>query len=258
MRTVLISGGSFLSRKHRKAVEKTAEMIEVLENAVIVPDSIKAEYGKFLAASSVLLGKKFGKGQAGYVSGWMFDTSRRFIPEREVHSSELPIAPAEYRVEIDIAGSGRLELPGYRLQNGVLLLYITPSYEFMFPRDVLTAGGFDDYAQLSITPLEGGFRGRVDLFLSRSEYAEVTLKGAAVEDQIFMEDESGEFTYEFLKEPLLLISHEKLLDPPKLQKALNLISIVSGHGKFRLCLRVGRATEEMEFSVELAGEESRE
>ncbi|GAB6101497.1 hypothetical protein JCM16138_07200 [Thermococcus atlanticus] len=254
MKIIAVSRGGLFSGRVKNLVETMLERAEFLENTVLLGDSIKAEYGKFTAVSSVLLGSRMGRGQSGYISGWLFNTFRRFVPEREVVSSELPMTPAEYRMEIDMPGSGKLELPGYRLHNGVLLLYITPSYRFVFSRDVLTAGGLEDYAQLSITPLEAGFRGRLDIQLSRAEYAEVGLRGERVEDQIFIGDKSGEFTYEFLKEPLLIISHERLLDPPKLQKALNLVSILSGHGKFELFMRIGKSEENMELSVELDGE----
>ncbi|WP_461865325.1 hypothetical protein [Thermococcus sp.] len=255
MQQLIVSLGRFFSGRLRKLVEGVAEQVEVLENALVFPEAVSAEYGVFKAGSSVLIGPRFGaRGSTYYTSGWLFNTIRKFHPKNTITSAELPLKPASYRLELDVPGSGVLELPGYRLQNGVLLLYITPSYRFMFFQDVLTAGWLEDYAQLSITPLETGFRGRLDIHLSEAEYVEVVIKGAKVEDQIFMGDKSEEFTYEFLKEPFLVISHEKLLDPPKLQKALNLVSIVSGHGKFKLCMRVGKAEEEMEFLVELGGE----
>lgn len=253
MKIIAVSHGRLFSGRTGNLVKTMLESAEFLENTILLPEGMKAEYGRFVAVSSVLFGPRMGRGQSGYTSGWLFNTSRRFVPEREVASSELPLTPAEYRMEIDIPGSGKLELPGYRLQNGVLLLYTTPRYRFVFSRDVLTAGGLEDYAQLSITPLEAGFRGRIDVQLSRAEYAEVSLRGARVEDQVFIGDKSGEFTYEFLKEPLLIVSHEKLLDPPRLQKALSVVSILSGHGKFELLMRVGKAEEKMEFSVELSG-----
>ncbi|KUH33247.1 hypothetical protein APY94_06945 [Thermococcus celericrescens] len=205
---------------------------------------------RFNAASSVWIGPRIGgRGSKYYTSGWLFNTSRKFVPEKSVLSSELPLTPEEYRVELDVPGSGRIELPGYRLKNGVLFLYITPSYRFLFPSDVMTAGGLEDYAHVSLKPSENGFAGEIGLSLRKAGYAEVAIEGKMVEDIVFFDGEPGKFSYRFIDEPVLIISHEKVLGPPKLQKALNGLTIVSGHGKFVLRLRVGKAKEEMGFTV---------
>ncbi|NJE60244.1 hypothetical protein [Thermococcus sp. 21S7] len=255
MKILTVVGGRFLPGRVRKLVEEISGRIEVLENALLFPESVKAEYGRFNAASSVLIGPRIGgRGSRYYTSAWLFDTSRKFVPEKSVLSSELPLTPAEYRLELDVPGSGRIELPGYRLKNGVLLLYITPSYRFTFPSDVMTAGNLEDYAQVSLKPLENGFEGEVSPSLRKADYADLSLVGKMVEDIVFFGDEPGRFTYEFLSEPILVVSHEKILDPPKLQKAMNGLSKVSGHGKFTLRLSVGKAREEMEFKVGLGME----
>ncbi|NJF24980.1 hypothetical protein [Thermococcus sp. Bubb.Bath] len=73
-----------------------------------------------------------------------------------------------------------------------------------------------------------------------------------MEDVIFLGDEPGKFSYNFINEPVLIVSHEKILSPQDLQKALGLTSIVSGHGGFTLRLSVGRKKKGVEFLVELA------
>lgn len=252
MRILTISRGRFFSGRARKLVEEISGRIEVLENAVLFPESVEAEYGRFNAASSVWIGPRIGwRSSKYYTSGWLFNTSRKFVPEKALFSSELPLTPAEYRLELDVPGSGRIELPGYRLKNGVLLLHITPSYRFTFPRDVMTAGDVEDYAMVSLKPSENGFAGEVSLSLKKAGYAEVAIEGKMVEDILFFDDEPGKFTYRFIDEPVLVVSHEKLLDPPKLQRAMKGLTIVSGHGKFTLRLSVGKAREEMEFTVGL-------
>ncbi|WP_297436229.1 hypothetical protein [Thermococcus sp.] len=147
-----------------------------------------------------------------------------------------------------------IELPGYRLRNGVIILYTKPSYEFNFQGDVLTAGDVEDYAQLSLKPLENGFRGEVTMGLKKGKYVEVAVRGKLVEYIAFFEEEPGTFTYEFLKEPLLIVSHEKALSPQGLQKALDGFIGISGHGKFSVVLRVGKSAKEMMFRVELGRE----
>jgi hypothetical protein len=250
MRTLTISGGRFFSSRVRKLVEEVSRKIEVAENAILFPERVEAEYGRFNAASSVLLGPRIGaRGSKYYTSGWLFNTSRKFVPEEGVLSSELPLVPARYRVELDVPGSGRIELPGYRLKNGVLLLYITPSYRVTFPGDVLETGNLEDYAQVSLKPLENGFEGEITLNLQKAEYADLLLIGKIMEDIVFFGSEQGRFTYEFIKEPMLIISHEKVLSPQGLQKAMSGFIGLSGHGKFTLRLSVGKAREEMDFSV---------
>ena len=255
MKLVTVSGGGLLSGKVKRLVEETIAAVEVLENYVVFREPVEADFGVFKAASSILLGPRIGaKGSRYYTSGWLFSTSRKFVPGERVNGAELRIEPREYRLEIDVPGSGLMELPGYRLKNGVLLLYITPRYAFSFPSDLLSAGDLEDYAQLSIKPLENGFEGDLSVNLVKADYAGLDLVGELVEDQIFFGSEPGKVKYEFLSEKLLIISHEKLLDVPKLQKALGLASIVSGHGKFTLRLSVGKVGEEMEFSVGLGVE----
>ncbi len=255
MKVLTVSKGRFFSGRTQKLVEDIVQRIEVMENLVVFPHNIEAEYGLFRASSSVLLGPKIGaKGSRYYTSGWLFNTFRKFLPKRNILSSELPLIPAEYRLELDVPGSGLIKLPGYRLKNGILLLYIIPSYRFQFPSDSITVGDLEDYAQLLIKPLETGFEGEVSLNLQKADYVNVAIRGKMVEDIIFFGDKPERFTYEFLNEPFLIVSHEKILDPPKLQKALNDLTFVSGHGDFMLKLEIGKTKEEMEFSVELNGE----
>ncbi|WP_297070600.1 hypothetical protein [Thermococcus sp.] len=256
MRTLTITPRGPFSGGVKRAIQEVLDAMEILDNAVVFPRSIEAEYGSFMAGSSVLIGTKMGGGRGSYVnsytSGWLFNTSRKFTPQEKVPSSELPFSPAPYRLEIDTPGSGMIELPGYRLRNGILLLYTTPSYEFRFPGDVLTVGGLEDYAQLSVKTLENGFEGEVTPSLKKGKYVEVAVRGKAVEDIAFFKEGPGTFTYEFLKEPLLMVSHERVLSPQKLQKAMDGFIGLSGHGEFSLILRMGRkSSKEMKFTVEL-------
>ncbi|WP_457751728.1 hypothetical protein [Thermococcus sp.] len=250
MKLVTVYGGGFFSGKAKRLIEDTITNLEVLENSVVFREPIEAEFGIFKAASSVLLGPKVGaRGSRYYTSGWLFNTSRKFTPSERVNGTELRIEPRRYRIEIDVPGSGLMEFPGYRLKNGVLLLYITPRYDFSFPSDVLSAGGLEDYAQLSIKPLENGFEGELAVNLIKAEYVSLDVVGELVGDQIFFGSEPGKVKYEFLSTEVLIVSYEKVLDVPKLQKVLGLVSIVSGHGDFTLKLEVGKAREEMRFSV---------
>jgi len=252
VRVVKVLGKGPFSAKVNRFVEETAFSLKVFEDSVVFEKTVKAEFGVFKAASSVLLGPKIGvRGSKYYTSGWLFSTSRKFLPEKRVLSSELSLVSHEYRIEIDVPGSGLMELPGYRLKNGVLLLYTTPKYVFSFPSDVLSAGSMEDYAQLSIRPLESGFEGELTFNLVKADYVSLDLLGELVGDQVFFGSEPGRVKYEFLSEPLLVVSHEKSLDVPKLQKALGLVSLLSGHGDFTLRLEVGKAKEEMRFSVYL-------
>ncbi len=254
MRVITVTPRGPFSKRIKQSIQGVLDYVEILDNAVVFPEEVEAEYGTFTAGSSVLVGTKMGGGRGSYVnsytSGWLFNTSRKFTPQRRVSSSELPVLPVTYRIEVDTPGSGMIELPGYRLRNGLLLLYTTPSYEFRFQGDVLTVGDVEDYAQLSLKPLENGFRGEVTLSLKKEKYVEVAVRGKFVEYIAFFEEEPGTFTYEFMKEPLLVVSHEKVLSPQGLQKALGGFIGLSGHGEFSLVLRVGKSTKEMMFRVE--------
>jgi hypothetical protein len=255
MRTITALPRGPLSGGIRKAVNKVLSEVEILDNAVVFPENVEADYGTFKASSSVLIGLKTGGRWSGtYLSGWFFSTLRKFLPRENVLSSELPIKPSVYRVEIDVPGSGILELPGYRLKNGVLLLYITPNYEFNFPSDVIDAGGLEDYAQLSIMPLENGFKGELRTSLKSAEYVAISLKGKLVEDLLFFGGNPGSFTYSFIGDPTLVISHEKVLSPQGLQKEMGGFAGLSGYGDFELKLKVGKSRKTMSFMVGLKNE----
>ncbi len=258
MRILTVNPRGPFSGGIKRAIREVLDAVEITDNAIVFPENLKAEYGTFMAGSSVLIGTKMGGSRGSYVnsytSGWLFSTSRRFTPQENVFSSELPLSPVPYRVEIDTPGSGIIEIPGYRLENGVLLLYTTPSYEFRFPSDVLTAGGLEDYAQLSLKPLRNGFEGEVSLSLKKGGYAEVAIRGKVVEDIAFFKEEPGTFTYEFIREPLLIVSHERILSPQGFQKEMDGFIGLSGHGEFSLTLKVGKSEEKMAFSVSLTRE----
>ena len=252
MRILTIQGGRFLKSGARRLVENALKNVEIIENSLVFSEPVKAEYGLFKASSSVILGPKVGNHGFGYyTSGWLFNTARAFLPARKVNSSELPLIPARYRIELDIPGSGIMELPGYRLENGVVFLYITPSYSFNFPMKSLTIGDPENYVQLSVIPSEAGFDGRVSFSLRKTESVGVSVRGKAVEDIIFLGDEPGGFSYSFMDEPVLVVSHEKVISPQDLQKALGVTSTLSGHGDFTLQLSMGRKKKEVKFSVEL-------
>jgi len=145
----------------------------------------------------------------------LLSVSRKFREEEETTSRELFLEPEEYRIEVDVSGAGRLEVPGFRLDNGILILYITPNYVFQFPQGSITIYGSEDFVQITLTPTKFGFKGKVSLNLEDAEEVEVILKGN-------------------IKEPILLISHESLISPKELANALGKISLISGHGEFEL------------------------
>lgn len=254
MQTVAVLPRGPFSKGRKKAIERTLSGVEVLDNAAVLPESEEVEYGRFVAGSSVLVGGKVGGSRltyvSGYSSGWLFNTSRKFFPRKSGVSAELELEPATYRMEIDTPGSGLLELPGYRLKNGVLLLYTTPGYRFVMPKESMTLETKDGYVQLSLKLLEKGMEGRVEQYPDKKRYVSVVLRGKSVGDILFYQEESGRFGYEFLKEPTLIVSHEKVLSPQALQRAMNGFIGLSGHGEFTLILEAGKAREEMEFTVE--------
>jgi len=252
MRILTIHGGRFLKGRVRHLVENALKDVEILGNSLVFSEPIKAEYGLFKASSSVIIGPKAGNRWFGYhTSGWLFNTTRAFLPVRKVESLELPITPAEYRIELEVPGSGMIELPGYRLENGVVFLYITPSYNFNFPVKSITIGDPENYAQLSLTPFKTGFNGEISLSLRKTGSVGVSVRGKVAEDMIFLGNEPGEFSYGFIDEPVLIVSHEKIISPQDLQNALGVTSTLSGHGNFTLHLSMGRKKKDMEFSVEL-------
>ncbi|WP_297508229.1 hypothetical protein [Thermococcus sp.] len=241
------------SGRIKRVVHDVISKTEVSDDTIVFSEKVTAQFGIFRSVSSVLVGSKIWRGSPGYLSGWLFNTSREFSPDQRVVSGELPLPSSPYRVEISPNGAGLIELPGYRLDNGVVILYVTPEYRFHFPREVLNAGDVENYAQLSLKPTQNGFNGIVDVNI-RKGYAEVILRGRAVEDQVFLDERSGDFTYRFIKDPLLVVSHEKVLSPQGFQKALNGFMGLSGHGDFTICLKVGKQKDDMTFSVRL-GEE---
>jgi len=164
----------------------------------------------------------------------LLSVSRKFREEEETTSRELFLEPEEYRVEVDVSGAGRLELPGFRLDNGILILYITPNYVFQFPQGSIAIYGSEDFVQITLTPTKFGFKGKVSPNLQDAEEVEVILKGNDTKELLFWGDEEGEFDYEFIKEPILVISHESLISPKELANALGKISLISGHGEFEL------------------------
>jgi len=254
MRTVAVLPGGPFSGNRRKEIENLLARLEILEDTVVLPGMEEVEYGRFVAGSSVLVGSKVGGSRmayvSGYSSGWLFTTSRKFFPEEKTLSGELELKPSPYRVEVDTPGSGLLELPGYRLGNGILILYAKPGYEFVLPRDTLTVERGEEYVRLSLRPLENGLEGKVRGYLKKPLYTAVVLRGKAVGDILFYQDKPGEFRYRFIEEPLLIVSHEKDLSPQAFQRAMNGFIGLSGHGEFTLRLEVGKAREEMRFTVE--------
>ena len=222
---------SFLKRKTKKLVHSFSADITVEDNLLILPREERIKKGILLCSSSATLRRYRGGVQYG---GMLLSVSRKFREEEETTSRELFLEPEEYRIEVEVSGAGRLEVPGFRLDNGILILYIIPNYVFQFPQGSITIYGSEDFVQITLTPTKFGFKGKVSLNLEDAEEVEVILKGNNTRELLFWGDKEGEFDYEFIKEPILLISHESLITPKELANVLGEVSLISGHGEFEL------------------------
>ncbi|NJE25149.1 hypothetical protein E3E22_00590 [Thermococcus sp. MV5] len=242
---------SFLKRKTKRLVHSFSQNIILEDNIIILPKEEKIKKGTLLCSSSIVIGKRVG---GKHYDGILFSVSRKFKEEEKMTTNELPLEPKEYRVEVEVSGAGRVELPGFRLDNGILILYIFPKYVFQFSQASLMLSTSHDLVQITFNPTQFGFKGRVSLNLEDAEEVEVILKGNTTRELLFWGDEEGEFDYEFIKDPILLISHENLITPKELANAFGKASLVSGHGEFELEARLRyllkrEAKENITFSV---------
>ncbi|ADT84063.1 hypothetical protein [Thermococcus barophilus] len=214
-----------------KLLKGFSSKIETEENLIILPKEEKAEFGTFLCSSTIIMGKHM---RGTYHEGLVFSTSRRFEKEGKITVKELLLEPKECRVEVDVSGVGALKLPGFRLENGILILYILPKYIFEFSHENLTLATQEDYAQITFFPLEYGFGGEVSLSLNKAKEVRVLLRGNKAEEFLFWDHEDGSFAYNFIDESLVIISHEKFITPKEFARSLGRVSIISGHGEFEI------------------------
>ncbi|KPU62982.1 hypothetical protein EP1X_06390 [Thermococcus sp. EP1] len=244
---------SFLKRKTKRLVQSFSQNITLEDNIILLSKEEKIKKGTLLCSSSIVIGKRVG---GKHYDGILFLVSRKFKEEEKITTNELPLEPKEYRVEVDVSGAGRVELPGFSLDNGILILYIFPKYVFQFPQASLMLSTSQDLAQITFNPTQFGFKGRVSLNLEDAEEVEVILKGDNTRELLFWGDEEGEFNYEFIKEPILLISHESLITPKELANAFGKASLISGHGEFEVEAKLKyplkkAIRENIKFSVSL-------
>ncbi len=164
MKILEVRGGLLPGR--RRKIRELAEKIKVEGDEIIIPGVETAEFGRFTAFSRVLFGSKMlNEPFTPYSSGIVYTTSRRFQKERE---SELLMTERPYRLEIEVDGSGRIELPGYRLKDGTLLLYILPSYSFSVP-ELVSLPVDDGLVQAELRAGKVGISGRVDILANPSD-----------------------------------------------------------------------------------------
>ncbi|WP_297436227.1 hypothetical protein [Thermococcus sp.] len=60
MRTVTVTPRRPFSGKIKGAIQRILDYVRILDNVVVFPEEIEAEYGTFIAGSSVLVGAKRG------------------------------------------------------------------------------------------------------------------------------------------------------------------------------------------------------
>jgi len=243
-----------LMRGVKKSIERRFSSLNASENYLELFTTADVSKGVFKVVSTVLFGTKYARNPfLPASSGWLFNTSRSFAPEKQLSLNEVPLTKAPYRIELEPSGAGLLELPGYRFGDGTLVLYTTPSYSLSVSPETLEIWNADDHASLHLTPTENGISGEVDLELTGAEYAEVSVAGRMVRDIAFLDSSPGSFEYRFPTERIIVVSHEKVLSPKGLQKALGGFIGVAGHGSFTVVLRVGDGVRKAAVSSALRG-----
>ena len=258
---VLAVGGGLLRGRYTRAVKKAVSDLELRGDVIEIPWVDVADFGNFTSIDKVLMGRRGGVSgdfAVPHASGWLYSTFRQFKKVEE--RNELVMDPEGYRMEIDVSGAGRIELPGYRLSNGVLVLYVFPSYVFSLP-GTITVSDSKAFAQISLKARENRIEGEVQVQGGDGGEPEVRvgLFGDYVSELLFWDDESGSFSYEFIREPLLIVSHERILSPHGLLKAMRAPDVLSGHGEFGLRvelskkgkLELKKLKRETKFRVEL-------
>ncbi|WP_297523704.1 hypothetical protein [Thermococcus sp.] len=256
LKLVEVAPMSPLLRGAKKSIERRFSSLRVSEGHIELPATVNVSGGVFKAVSTVLFGSKGSGAGNPFIptsAGWLFNTSRSFAPGELISSNELPLTGAPYRIELEPSGAGFLELPGYRFGDGTLVLYTTPSYNLKVSPESLEVWNGSDHASLHLTPTSNGILGEVDLELTRAEYAEVSIAGRMVRDIAFLESSPGRFEYRFPAERIIVVSHEKVLSPKGLQKALGGFIGVAGHGPFTVTLGVGKESGKAFISSALGG-----
>ncbi len=256
MKLVEVAPTNPLLRGIKKSIERRFSSLNASEDYLELPATANVSRGVFKAVSTVLFGSKGPGAGNPFIptsSGWLFSSSRSFTPEEPLSANELPLLKAPYRIELEPSGAGLLELPGYRFGDGTLVLYTTPSYNLKASPEFLEVWNGSDHASLHLTPTANGILGEVDLELTGAEYAEVSIAGRMVRDVVFLDSSPGRFEYRFPSERIIVVSHEKVLSPKGLQKALDGFIGVAGHGSFTLTLGVGKETGRASISSTLMG-----
>ncbi len=246
---VLAVGGGLLKGKHTRAVKETVSGLELRGDVIEIPRIDVVDFGNFTSIDRVLIGRREGGGISRnfvvpYASGWLYSTFRQFKKMDE--RNELVMAPEGYRMEIDVSGAGKIELPGYRLGNGVLVLYVFPSYVFSLP-GAITVSDSKAFAQVSLRAEGNCLKGDVEIQKENGQSSEVRVSISTdyMNELVFWGDKSGSFSYEFMGEPLLIVSHEKILSPHGLLKVMGAPDVLSGHGEFGLRVELVRGLGKM-------------
>ncbi len=256
MKVLKVAPTNPLLRGAKKSIERRFSSLRASENYLELPATADVSRGVFKAVSTVLFGPKYSsmRNPSPLISsGWLFNTSRSFAPGELISSNELPLTEAPYRIELETSGAGLIELPGYRFEDGTLVLYTTPSYNLKVSPESLEVWNGSDHASLHLSPTPNGILGEVDLELTREEYAEVSIAGRMVRDIAFLDSSPGRFEYGFPAERIIVVSHEKVLSPRGLQKALDGFIGVAGHGPFTVTLKVGKESGRAFISSALGG-----
>ncbi len=212
----------------RKKAERFREGLRIEGNELVLPRRMRLVKGRLTLKG---YWSSSGKGRHYHVD-------RKFTQSEELETDRMELKPERFSLIMNKSEETRIDVPAYLLMEpeleNILLIPIIPSYRFEIDKQSLEASNEMEFAHARIDLTEGGFYGKLYATVQKCRGARVELKrkDLKITEKLAETRESAEFSKEFMREKLMIISNKNVVDPREFKKILGKSIFLEGHGEY--------------------------
>ncbi|NJD98627.1 hypothetical protein E3E26_02290 [Thermococcus sp. LS1] len=212
----------------KQKAERFREGLRIEGNELVLPRRMRLVKGRL-----TLKGYWSSSGRSRH-----YHIDRKFTQSEELETDRIELKPERFSLIMNKSEETLIDVPAYLLMEpeleNILLIPIIPSYRFEIDKQSLEASKEMEFAHARIDLTEWGFSGRLYATVQKCRGARVELKrkGPKVTEKLAETRESAEFSREFMREKLMIISNKNVVDPREFKKVLGKSIFLEGHGEY--------------------------
>ncbi|NJE43137.1 hypothetical protein [Thermococcus sp. GR6] len=212
----------------RQKAERFRGEVRIEGNELVLPRRMRLVKGRITLRG---YWSSSGKGRHYHID-------RKFTQSEELETDRIELKPERFSLIMNKSEETLIDVPAYLLMDpevkNILLIPIIPSYRFEIDKQSLEASKEMEFAHARIDITEWGFSGWIYAIVQkcRGVRMELKRKDPKVTEKLAETRESTEFSREFMREKLMIISNKNVVDPREFKKLLGKSVLLEGHGEY--------------------------